>query len=117
MAADSGENIDRYSFQGYPVSEVKNRYGAQPYRLEPHEQHSIREIKAILNKKNGYRDREMVEQHLSYLESLSKKLTLILASEEREGVMNLELRQVVADIRGCCLQLTKKLDLIREESY
>ena len=117
MAADSGENIDNYAFQGYPVSEVKNRYGAQPYRLEAYETQSINEIKVLLKKKNGYHHREIVEQHLFYLESMSKKMTLILASEEREGVMNLELRQVVADIRNCCLQLTKKLDSIREEAY
>jgi hypothetical protein len=104
-----------YAFEGYPVSEVRFRYGLKAYKLEQHEHESIKEIKGLLAKNRGYNERDTCEQHLAYLESLSKKLNLIISSEEHEGIMNLELRQTLSDIRGCCVQLTKKIDAL--EAY
>ncbi len=99
---------DEYAFQGYPISEIKTRYGLkQPYKLEEYEQSSINEIKKLILKKKCYRDPEIAEQHLVYLESLAKKLNMILASEEREGLLNLELKQQMAEIRSLCVELAK----------
>ncbi|MBI2574744.1 hypothetical protein HYV82_02570 [Candidatus Woesearchaeota archaeon] len=105
---------DEYSFEGYPVSEVKTRYGLKPYRIEDYEERSIDEVRAMLARKRGYTDVETIEQHLSFMESLAKKLNLILASEEREGIMNLELRQCINDIKNCCVQLTSRQRAIKE---
>lgn len=106
---------DEYSFEGYPVSEVKTRYGLKPYRIEDYEERSIEEVKAMLARKRGYTDLETTEQHLSFMESLAKKLTLILASEEREGIMNIEIRQCINDIKSCCVQLAARQKAIKEE--
>ncbi len=104
---------DEFAFEGYPVSEVKNRYGLRPYRLELYEEKGILEIKGILSRRNGYADFEMVEQHLAYLESLAKKLNLILQGEEREGLLNLELRQRVGEIRSLCLELSRREEFLK----
>ncbi len=110
MAGATG--LDDFAFEGYPVSDVKSRYGLKPYRLEEYEEKSFDEVKAMLAKARGYKDRDTIEQHLYYLESFSKKLNMILSSEEREGIMNLEVRQTLSEVRQCCLQLTKKLETV-----
>ncbi|MBI4439218.1 hypothetical protein HY640_04760 [Candidatus Woesearchaeota archaeon] len=97
---------DEYAFEGYPVSEVKSRYGVKPYRLESYELDSIREVKSMLASMR-YRSRETVEEHIAFMESLVKKLNLIAVTEEREGVMNLELRQSISEVRGLCAQLVE----------
>ncbi len=109
--------VDEYSFEGYPVSEVKTRYGLKPYRIEDYEQRSIEEVQAMLARKRGYTDLETIEQHLSFMESLAKKLNLILASEEREGIMNLEMRQCINDIKNCCVQLAARQKAVKAEIY
>lgn len=100
-------SADEYAFEGYPVSEVKSRYGLRQYRLEEYERQSVEEISRLLLK-SGYHDPDVIQQHLVYLESLSKKLNLILSTEEREGLLNLELRNVVGEIRNLCLELSKR---------
>ncbi|MBI3050879.1 hypothetical protein HYY74_00295 [Candidatus Woesearchaeota archaeon] len=104
---------DEYAFEGYPVSEVKNRYGANPYRLEDYEEKSLQEIRAMLQKLHAYKDVETCEQHLAYLQSLLKKLNLIMATEEREGILNLELRKKSGEIRNCCAQLAQRMEEAR----
>ncbi len=110
----AGDN--EYAFEGYPVSEVKARYGLKPYRLEEYEIHSIKEISSLIKKKN-YNDSEVISQHLIYLESLSKKLNLIIATEEKEGLLNLELRQTIGEIRALCIELAKKHESANRQVY
>lgn len=107
--------VDEYSFEGYPVSEVKTRYGLKPYQLEEYEKRSIEEVKAMLSRKNGYRDTETIEQHLVYLQSMAKKLSLLMSSEEREGIMNLEMRRCLDDIKSCCTSLTNRQKAIKDQ--
>ncbi len=110
----AGDN--EYAFEGYPVSEVRARYGLKPYKLEGYELNSINEISHLLKKRN-YGDPEIIEQHLIYLESLSKKLNIILSTEEKEGLMNLELRQSVGEIRNLCLELAKRHGALKRQIF
>ena len=93
--------------EGYPVSDIPSRFGSDPYVLEDFEKSSIEDIRKCLT--HGYQDSTEIEEHLAFLEHLDRKLRLILQSEQKEGLTNLELAQKIKEIESLCMRLSKLL--------
>lgn len=80
------------------------------YSLQPHEIKSLQEIQESLDK--GKAARESIENFLAYLEHLEMKLSTIMATEEKEGLVNLHIKNDISSIRElkqrAAIQLKKK---------
>ena len=98
-----------YSFEGYPVEEVRQRYGKEPYRMQDHEQQSISEINRCTEKGMYDKDSEALEESILYLQSLIKKLTMIAMAEQNEGITNMEIRSRTEEVKGIYAKLMSKL--------
>ncbi len=100
--------------EGYPVDEVKQRYGRDSYKLQLHELHAIADIKLNLQKGRFDDNAEMIEENMIYLQSLVKKLSMVAMTEQNEGIMNAELRTKIEEIKGLYAKLMAKMQIVKE---
>lgn len=90
---------------GYSLSELRNSYGRKAYEVPDYEMRSLEEIEMLLDR-GKYAEREGCSEHLKYLEDVQKRLSMIALAEEREGIMNWELREVLERIRRTFMRLS-----------
>lgn len=109
MPGMPGTQESSYSFEGYPVEEVKQRYGKEPYKLQDHEQKSIDDIKRCSEKSVYDKDSEALEESIMYLQSLVKKLSLIAMAEQNEGIMNIDLRGKIEEVKALYAKLMARM--------
>lgn len=109
MPGMQGMPEQSYSFEGYPVEEVKQRYGKEPYRMQDHEQKSIDDIRRCSEKSIYDKDSEALEECIMYLQSLVKKLSMIAMAEQNEGIMNIELRAKIEDVKALYAKLMARM--------
>jgi|GEM_PF-3593105 len=103
------EQQSSYSFEGYPVEEVKQRYGKEPYRLQDHEHGSIDDIRRCMEKGRYDRDTEALEESIVYLQSLVKKLSMTAMAEQNEGIMNIDLRSKIDEVKAMYAKLMARM--------
>lgn len=104
-----GTQESSYSFEGYPVEEVKQRYGKEPYRLQDHEHNSISDIKQCMEKGRYDKDTEALEESIIYLQSLVKKLSMTAMAEQNEGIMNIDLRSKIEEVKAMYAKLMARM--------
>ncbi|MBI2575466.1 hypothetical protein HYV82_06300 [Candidatus Woesearchaeota archaeon] len=105
------EQQSSYSFEGYPVEEVKQRYGKEPYRLQDHEQKSIDDVKRCTEKGMYEKDTEALEESIVYLQSLVKKLSMTAMAEQNEGIMNVDLRSKIEEVKALYAKLMARMQV------
>ncbi len=88
-----------YAFEGYPIDELGNRYHREAYRLQEYEHKALEDIRICYEKGKLSRNQEMCEENILYVQSLIKKLSLVMASEQHDGIMNTELRSKIDEIK------------------
>ncbi len=98
-----------YAFEGYPVEEVRQRYCRVAYRLQDYEQKACDEIRQMLER-GRFRNPDVIEENILFLQSLVKKLTLVLSSEQNEGILNSELRTRIEEIKALYSRLMAQLE-------
>lgn len=109
MQGGPGTQESSYSFEGYPVEEVKQRYGKEPYRLQDHEHGSINDIRLCTEKGTYDKDAEALEESIMYLQSLVKKLSMTAMAEQNEGIMNIDLRSKIEEVKALYAKLMAKM--------
>ncbi len=100
--------------EGYPVEEVKQRYGKDSYKLQLYEIQAINDIIQNFQKGKFDNNPEMLEENMIYLQSLIKKLSMVAMTEQNEGIMNVELRTKIEEIKGLYSKLMSKMKVARE---
>ncbi len=98
-----------YFFQGYPVEEVKQRYGRDAYKMQVYEIQSLKDIRNCMQKGLYDENQEMLEENIMYIQSLIKKLSMVAMTEQNEGIMNTELRSSIEEVKALYGQLMGKL--------
>lgn len=89
---------------GYSLNELTSSYSKRAYAVSEHELHSLDEIEHCIMARK-YTERSECREHEKYLEDLQKRLTMILLAEEREGIMNWELREFLKRARSLAAEL------------
>jgi hypothetical protein len=84
------------------------------YELEFYDRDSIDEVKRMLEL-GRYTDRDMLRDHMEYVENLLEKLSRISMEEKRAGTMNLSLDRDIQHVRALYAQMSMLLD--RLEGY
>ena len=89
---------------GYSLGDLTRNYNKRAYAVPDYETHSVDEIehRVVAGK---YAERPECVEHEKYLEDLHKRLTMILLAEEREGIMNWELREFLQRVRKLAEEL------------
>ena len=82
------------------------------YRMSRTEFVTLATIKDILND-NSYGDLFSLESHLQLLESIRKRLSIIVAAEAHSGMVNWSLKQQIEDIN----ELVSKLQEARQKLF
>lgn len=90
---------------GYSLTELRNSYGRKAYEVPDYEMRSLEEIEMLLDG-GKYAERGECSEHLKYLEDVQKRLSMIALAEEREGIMNWELREVLERTRRTFVRLS-----------
>ncbi len=90
------EDSARYDHQGYSREE-RAKNSRNLYELMDHEKKNINEISRIVRK--GKCSCEEYENYLTIIEKLEMKLMNVLATEEKEGLMNTEIQVELGNIR------------------
>ncbi|MBI2144372.1 hypothetical protein HYU17_04460 [Candidatus Woesearchaeota archaeon] len=90
---------------GYSLSDLRRSYSKKAYALPDYEARSLAEIEHSMDA-GSYNERSECMDHLAYLEDLQKKLSFIAMAEEREGIMNWELREVLGVIKKLAARLS-----------
>ena len=91
---------------GYSLSDFTKRYGRKAYEVPDYELRSVAEIERCAETHN-YSEKSECLEHLKYLEELHKRLSMITFAEEREGMLNWELKEILEKVRKISLQLTQ----------
>ncbi len=89
---------------GYSLSEMTGNYSKRAYAVSEHELHSLDEIEHCIMARK-YTERSECVEHEKFIEDLQKRLTMILLAEEREGIMNWELREFLKRTRNLAAEL------------
>lgn len=98
--------VDDYDEEfGYSLSELTRSYSRKAYAVSDYELHSLGEIERCIMARKYTEKSECVE-HENYLAGLQKRLTMILLAEEREGIMNWELREFLKSVRRLSAELS-----------
>ena len=87
---------EEYDIEGYFRGD-DIRKNERCYSLQHYEAKSISEIQQGLNL--GNMDKEQMPNYLSYLDNLELKFSNILITEEKEGLINWELKSAISLIR------------------
>ncbi len=98
--------VDDYDEEfGYSLSELTRSHSRKAYALSEYELRGIGEIEhRIMARK--YKEKSECVEHENYLAGLQKRLTMILLAEEREGIMNWELREFLKSVRRLSAELS-----------
>ena len=91
---------------GYSLSDFTKSYGRKAYEVPDYELRSVAEIERCAETHN-YSEKSECLEHLKYLEELHKRLSMITFAEEREGMLNWELKEILEKVRKISLQLTQ----------
>ena len=97
--------LDDYDEEfGYSLSEMAGSYSKKAYAVSDYELHSLDEIERCIIE-GRYGEISKCLEHQKYLDDLQKRLTMILFVEEREGIMNWELREFLNRARKLAAEL------------
>ena len=91
-------------------SELKDR-AFTTFELQKHERDSMEEIKKLL-KENKYTDKNVVQESLDFIESLSNRMSIAINNEKKEGKSNWELESDLQDVKKVFDQLNGLLQTI-----
>ena len=94
---------------GYSFSDLRRGYSRKAYEMPDYDSHSMEEIEQCLATRK-YSEREKCLEHEKYLEDMQKRLSMIALAEEREGLMNWELREVLEKVRMLIRQLAAVME-------
>ncbi len=97
--------FDDYDQDGYPMSEFSRNFSRKAYGVPEYDIRSLDDIGRCI-REGRYTERLECEDHIRHLEGLQKSLSMISVAEEREGIMNWELREVIDRVRKLLLQLS-----------
>lgn len=101
--------FDDYDQDGYPISEFSRNFSRKAYGVPDYDVKSLDEIERCV-REGKYAERSECDDHIRYLEDLQKGLSMIRMAEEREGIMNWELREVLDRVRKLLLKLSSVVD-------
>lgn len=90
-------------------SQLKDR-AYIPYELAKYERDSLEEISKLL-KQNKYKNKDMVNETLEFLESLANKINIAVINEKKEGKTTWELENELSNIK----KMFEQLELILSE--
>ncbi len=97
--------VDDYDAEfGYSLGDLVRSYNKKAYAVPDYEIRSLDEIEHRM-KAGKYEERSECVEHERYLEDLQKRLAMILLAEEREGMMNWELREFLQRVRKLAAEL------------
>lgn len=98
--------VDDYDEEfGYSLSELTGSHSRKAYVVSDYELRSLEEIERCIKARN-YKEKSECAEHENYLAGLQKRLTMILLAEEREGIMNWELREFLQRVRRLAAELS-----------
>jgi len=86
------------------ISEKLKR--VDPARLQEHERRSIQDIRRIYEK-GLYRERDMLAEHISYLQGLIKRCMEAVRAEQAEGYDNAELKKAASEVMALYRRLAE----------
>ncbi len=89
---------EQYDVEGYLREDGKLKRNEVAYALQLHEINSLHEISQSLER--GTRNREQLREYLAYLDNLEVKLSTIIVTEEKEGVINMRLKSDLNNVRS-----------------
>ncbi|MBI2580855.1 hypothetical protein HYV85_03525 [Candidatus Woesearchaeota archaeon] len=98
---------------GYSFSDLRRDYSRKAYAVPDYDAHSLEEIELSLAT-SKYAERGECLEHSKFLEDLQKRLSMIALAEEREGIMNWELREVLEKVRRLTRQLAAVMEKLPE---
>ena len=101
--------FEDYDSEGYPISELSRNHSRKAYSVPDYDIRSLDEIEHCLNK-SKYSERFTCAEHIAYLENLQKGLSMIRVAEEREGIMNWEIREVLERVKKLIIRLSATSD-------
>ncbi len=90
---------------GYSLSELTRSYSKRAYALSDYELRSIDEVERRI-REGRYVERPECLEHAKYLDDVQKRLSMIMFAEERESIMNWELREVLQRVRRLSAELS-----------
>lgn len=90
---------------GYSLSELTRSYSKRAYALSDYELRSIDEVERHI-REGKYAERSECLEHAKYLDDIQKRLSMIMFAEERESIMNWELREVLQKVRRLSAELS-----------
>jgi hypothetical protein len=82
---------------GVAFSNTMSNFSRKAYEISEHELDSLREISLYL-RTGRYREKSQCYEHLKYLEDTQKRFNIITLAEEREGIMNWQLREIIRKV-------------------
>ncbi len=91
------EDSSKYDHHGYSREE-RAKNSRNLYELMDHEKRNMNEIGKAITKGKFSREEE-AENYLTYVEKLEIKLMTVLATEEKEGLMNTEIQVELGNLR------------------
>jgi len=84
-------------------SELRDR-AYTPFELAKHERESIEEIKKLLKLKK-YKNKNMIQESLDFIEELANRMNIAINNEKKEGKTTWELEADLEDLRKVFEQL------------
>ena len=90
---------------GYSLSELTRSYSKRAYALSEYELRSIDEVEKRI-REGKYSEKSECLEHAKYLEDIQKRLSMIMFAEERESIMNWELREVLQKAKRLSAELS-----------
>ena len=90
---------------GYSLSELTRSYSRRAYTLSEYELRSLDEVERCI-REGRYAEKSECLEHAKYLEGIQKRLSMIMFAEERESIMNWELREVLQRVRRLSAELS-----------
>ncbi len=100
---------------GYSFSDLRRGYSRKAYEVPDYDLRSLEEIELRLaSPSHKYSERVECLEHLKYLEDMQKRLSMIALAEEREGVMNWELRGILERVKVLTRQIAAMMERLPE---
>ncbi len=96
---------------GYSLSELTRSYSRRAYALSEYELRSIDEVEKRI-RAGRYSEKSECLAHANFLESIQKRLSMIMFAEERESIMNWELREVLQRVRMLSAELSALVETL-----
>ena len=101
--------FEEYDSDGYSISELSRNHSRKAYNVPNYDIDSLNEIEQRLDR-GKYANRFACAEHITYLENLQKGLSIIRVGEEREGIMNWEIREVLDRVKKLIVRLSATAD-------